>query len=244
MPSILKLGIVAGLLAGILVGGYQVLFTVPVIEEAIAFEEAAALQQAAGEAESGGEVVSLGAQKIGAVVGMVIFGVVLGAIFSGIYALVRNIVPGWRAITVALVSAGIGFWALSLFPFLKYPLNPPGVGETDTLVFRQGFQFLFFALSMGSVVALLVLLNRINRSAESPAKKQRNFAQLGLLYGAFAIVLYFVLPSNPDPVTAPSDIVWRFRVLSLVGHLLLWGLLAVGVAVLLSRSRRSFRPVT
>ena len=242
MPSILKLGIVAGLLAGILVGGYQVLFTVPVVEEAIAFEEAAA--QAAGEAESGGEVVSLGVQKIGAALGTVIFGVILGAIFSGIYALVRKVGPDWRALTVALVSAGIGFWALSLFPFLKYPLNPPGVGESDTLVSRQGFQFLFFALSMGGVVALLVLLNRINRSARLPAKKQRSFAQLGLLYMVFTVVLYFVLPSNPDPVTAPSDIVWRFRMFSLVGHFLLWGLLAVGVAVLLSRSRRSFRPGT
>ena len=237
MPSIFKLGIVVGLLAGILVGGYHILFTVPVIEEAIAFEEEAT--QAAEEDESGGEVVSLGIQKIGAVVGMVIFGVILGAIFSGIYALVRKIAPDWRAFTVALVSAGIGFWALSLFPFLKYPLNPPGVGESDTLVFRQGFQFLFFALSMGGVVGLLVLLDRANHRVELPSKKHLAFAELGLLYVVFLVVLYFVLPSNPDPVTAPSDIVWRFRAFSLVGHFLLWGLLAVGVAVLLNRSRRS-----
>ena len=242
MPSIFKLGIVVGLLAGILVGGFHILFTVPVIEEAIAFEEEAA--QAAGGAESGGEVVSLGVQKIGAAVGMVIFGVILGAIFSGIYALVRKVAPGWRAFTVALVSAGIGFWALSLFPFLKYPLNPPGVGESDTLVFRQGFQFLYFALSMGGVVGLLLLLDRANHRVGLPSKKQLAFAELGLLYGAFAVVLYFILPSNPDPVNAPSDIVWRFRAFSLVGHFLLWGLLAVGVAVLLNRSQRSLQRET
>ena len=143
---------------------------------------------------------------------------------------------------MAFVSAGIGFWALSLFPFLKYPLNLPGVGESDTLVLCQGFQFLFFALSIGGVVALLVFLNRINRSAESLAKKQRNVARMGLLYGAFAVVLYFVLPSNPNPVTASSEIVWRFRVLFLLGHFLLWGLLAAGVAVLLSRSRQLVSP--
>ena len=244
MSGILKPGVIVGLLAGVLVGGYHILFTVPVIEDAIAFEEEAARQQGAGEEESGGEEVSLGVQKIGGVVGMGIFGVILGAVFSGIYALVRKIVPGWRALTVAAVSAGIGFWALSLFPFLKYPLNPPGVGESDTLVFRQGFQVLFFALSMGSVVALLVLLNRTSHSARLPSKKQLAFAELGLLYGAFAVVLYFVLPSNPDPITAPSDIVWRFRFFSLVGHLLLWGLLAVSVAVLLTRGQHSLKQET
>jgi len=130
---------------------------------------------------------------------------------------------------------------LSLFPFLKYPVNPPGVGESGTLVFRQGFQFLFFALSMGGMVALLLLLDRANHRVGLPSKKQLAFAELGLLYMAFAVVLYFVLPSNPDAVTAPSDLVWRFRMFSIVGHFLLWGLLAVGVAVLLTRSQRSLQ---
>ena len=40
MPRILIVGVVAGLFAGLLVGGFHNLFTVPVIERAIEVEEA------------------------------------------------------------------------------------------------------------------------------------------------------------------------------------------------------------
>ena len=43
MPRILSIAVLAGLVAGVLVGGFHNLFTVPVIEQAIALEEAAAV---------------------------------------------------------------------------------------------------------------------------------------------------------------------------------------------------------
>ncbi len=241
MPGILRTGVIVGLLAGLIVGGFHNLFTIPVIEDAIAFEEQRALQEPAAPGESDGGEVSLGVQRVGTAVGMGIFGVILGAVFSGLYALVRRVLPGRGALAVALVSAGLGFWAISLFPFVKYPMNPPGVGESDTLVYRQGFQVLFFLLSMGAVVALLLLVDQANRTAKLLSQKRSAFAGLAVLYGAFAAVLYFTLPSNPDPVTAPSDLVWRFRALSMVGHLLLWGILALGVSLALNIRRSPLR---
>jgi hypothetical protein len=236
MPKVLTIAVVAGLVAGLLVGGFHNLFTVPVIERAIALEE----QQAAAEAKAAGTVlaeekplVSLGAQRVGMAVGWAILGIVLGAVFSGGYALLRRLAPQWPPLALALSTAALGFWSLSLFPFIKWPLNPPGVGEVSTLVFRQGFQGLFFLLSALGVVALLLALRRINAAVSSVSQRVRLYGLAVLGYGVFAAVILFALPGNPDPVGVPIDLLELFRTLTMISQFLLWTLLAleVGLAV-------------
>ena len=133
----LKTAVVVGLIAGLIVGGLHNIVTVPVIEEAIALEEAAAL--AAGEADAGEPLVSLGAQRVGLALGQGIFGVVVGALFAGFTYVVRRFVAPDHARLAAIVAGVVGLWAISLLPALRYPANPPGVGEADSLAWRQGF---------------------------------------------------------------------------------------------------------
>jgi hypothetical protein len=45
-------------------------------------------------------------------------------------------------------------------------------------------------------------------------------------YGIYAAAIYAALPGNPDPVEMPADLVWTFRVISFVGLLLFWLILA------------------
>jgi MFS family permease len=234
MPKVLTIAVVAGLVAGLLVGGFHNLFTVPVIERAIALEE----QQAAAEAKAAGTVlaeekplVSLGAQRVGMAVGTAILGIVLGLVFSGGYALLRRLAPQWPPIALALAVAALGFWSLSLFPFIKWPLNPPGVGEVSTLLFRQGFQGLFFFLSALGVVAFLLGLKRINGAVSSASQRVRLYGLALLGYGIFAAIIFLALPGNPDPVEVPLDLLELFRTLTMIGQFLLWVLLALGVGL-------------
>ena len=236
MSRLVTISVISGLIAGLLVGGFHNLFTVPVMERAIALEETRAVTEAPSPA--GGEVetpVSLGVQRVGMVVGTGIYGLILGLVFSGGYALLRRVQPGWQPLALAATVGILGFWAISLFPFVKFPVNPPGVGEGDTLLFRQQFQTIFLVLSAFGIVVLLVGWAKINSLAVPDKSRTPLRAALALGYGVFAAALVFGIPGNPDPVPVPVDLLELFRALTMAGQFLLWGLLAAGVTLALNR---------
>lgn len=241
MPRVLPIALIVGLIAGLLVGGFHNLFTVPVIERAIALEE----ERAAAEAPAGameheeGVVVSLGVQRIGMVVGLGIFGLIIGLIFTGLYRLLRGVVPDWPPLALALLVGAVGFWALSLFPFIKFPLYPPGVGESASLTFRQGFQTLFILLSAAGAVGALYGIKLVNRSTSVAAQRGQRYALLALAYIIFALIIALVIPSNPDPTPVPVDLLALFRTLTMIGQFLLWLLLALGVGLTIMWYQRS-----
>lgn len=237
MPRILILGLVAGLFAGLLVGGFHNLFTVPAIERAIDVEEArsAALNPNAPEEEP---LIPLGAQRWGMALGTGIYGAILGVVFAAGYTVLRRVVPDWRPLALAITVGALGFWALSLFPFIRYPLNPPGVGEEDTLTYRQGLQTLFMILSVLGVGVLLYGLREINKRFQDTSMRFRMYGFAVLTYGVFAAVMFFAHPANPDPVPVPIDLLELFRTLTMVGQFLTWALMAGGVTAGLYWYRR------
>ena len=238
MRNILPLALIMGALAGLLVGGFMNVFNVPVMEWAIELEGAAAAAEApAGEEEE--EVAglyaflgSLGMQRIGLVLGLVVLGVVYGAIFTGLYHVVRQAFPGWNIWAWALVAGVVCFWSVSLFTQLKYPLNPPGIGEDASLLARQGFQFLFILLSVvASVVAVLAIRYFHEAGWEGP-QRFLGYAGTTVAYVVLAAIIFVVIPGNPDPIPdwVPDALVIMFRTFSIVGHLLLWMVIALGVS--------------
>ena len=228
MPRILLLGLVAGLFAGLLVGGFHNLFTVPVIERAIDFEEA---QSALANPNAADEdpLIPLGAQRWGMAAGTGIYGAILGVVFAAGFTALRRVVPDWKPLAMAVTVAALGFWALSLFPFIRYPLNPPGVGESDSLTYRQGLQVMFMILSVLGVGVLLFGLRAINERVRDTAARFRMYGGAALVYGVFAAILFFAHPANPDPVPVPIDLLELFRTLTMVGQFLTWALMAGGV---------------
>ena len=233
--------VLVGIVAGLIVGVYHNIFTVPIIERAIVLEEerAAAALPAGAQAEEEAPLVSLGAQRIGMAIGMCILGAVFGLVFAGIYGLLRWALPNLNAVAMAIVAGLLGFWALSFLVSVKFPFVPPGVGEEDTLVFRQGFQLLFYIMSALGVAGVILALNEINSSVQSPAARQRLYGLAVLVYGAFLHFIFWLVPSNPDPVPVPADLFLQFNSVSLVGHLLIWGLMAAGFAYLLKKDQIS-----
>ena len=237
MQRLIITSVVVGLISGLLVGGFHNLFTVPVIERAITLEEerAAAEPVTATGAEEGGTPVSLGVQRIGMTIGTGIYGAILGLVFAAGYTLLRRAVPNWQPLALAAVVGALGFWAISLFPFIKYPLVPPGVGDEGTLLLRQLFQTLFFILSAAGIAGVLLAVRRVNSTTTEGATRIRLYSLISLVYAVFALIIVFAFPNNPDPIPVPIDLLELFRVLTMIGQFILWTLLSAGVALALIR---------
>ena len=230
MPRILILGLVAGLIAGLLVGGFHNIFTVPVLERAIDFEEA---QSALANPNAPDEdpLVSRGTQRWGMAIGTGIYGAILGIVFAAGFTVLKKAAPNWKPLALAVAVAVLGFWALSLFPFIRYPLNPPGVGDPDSLTYRQGIQTLFMVLSVLGVGVLLFGIRAINERVQEGAARLQMYGGAALVYVVFNVVLFVFHPANPDPVPVPIDLLELFRALTMVGQFLIWTLMAGGVVL-------------
>ena len=232
MTRILPTALIMGVIVGLFVAAYMNIFNVPVMEWAIALEgcdidrAGCAEQLAAAEDEEPlplSFLISLGGQRVGMSVGLAVIGILYAAVFTGLYHLMRNATPGWNPWAWAAVAGLLGFWALSLYTQIKFPLNPPGIGDEGTLLARQGFQFLFMAVSTVSVGLVIYGVGWINRSATGSGRWIR-YAGIGLAYAVVALLLAFAVPSVRDaaPGWLPPELTIMFRTFTAAGHFLLW----------------------
>ena len=75
--------------------------------------------------------------------------------------------------------------------------------------------------------------------ARRPTKGLRTSSRQLLVAAVLAatIALTFVLPDNTDPINAPIDLIWQFRLLSIATLALLWGGLSATFGLLEERAR-------
>ena len=241
MHRIILRAVLIGIVAGLIVGVYHNIFTVPIIERAIVLEEerAAAALPAGAQAEEEPPLVSLGMQRVGMALGTAILGGVFGLLFAGTYGLLRWALPGSNAVAMAAVAALLGFWALSFLVSVKFPFVPPGVGSEETLVSRQGLHLLFYIMSALGVVGVILALNEINNNAQSQGVRQSLYALTGVVYAAFLVLIFWLVPGNPDAIPVPPGLFLDFNNVTLIGHLLTWVLMAAGFAYLLRKDQLS-----
>lgn len=230
MDRIFPTALVMGLIAGLLVAGYMNIFTVPVMEWAIELEgQATASPGEEGDALPLGQLTTLGAQRVGMTLGLAVVGVIYGAIFTGLYYLARRAAPGWNPWAWAGVAGLLGFWAVSTFTQIKYPLNPPGIGDEGTLLARQGYQLLVIAVSTASVALVLYGVGQVNRAA-SGGRRWPRYAAVGVAYAVVMLLLSFAVPGvrDPSPDWLPPALTIMFRTFTAGGHFLLWMGIAFG----------------
>ena len=157
-------------------------------------------------------------QKSGQVLAGVILGVAMGSLFGIVYALSRNSLPGKTDVTKAVILSLIMWITIYLIPFLKYPANPPTVGDGDTVILRAILYVSFIAIS--GISALLFY--KISKKFQNKKK------YLGILgYGIFISVVFFAMPENPDEITAPMNLVTEFRFMSVLGVTSFWGSIGI-----------------
>jgi Probable cobalt transporter subunit (CbtA) len=255
-------GAIAGLLAFI----FARIFAEPVIQAAIDYESArddvkAALAVAAGQAPEapGPDIFSRAVQaNIGIGTGMVLFGVALGCFFGVTYCLSYGRTGNIRPRQLALLVGAAGFLSLYLVPFIKYPANPPSIGNPDTIAQRGALYLSMTAATVIVTIAAVWLGQRL----------QQRFGTWNatLLAAAAAIVVIClvmaILPSlgsltvnataNPGHLTETplplknaagqlvypgfdADNLYRFRLYSVLAQVIYWTVLALGFAPLADR---------
>ena len=168
-------------------------------------------------------------QKGGQVLAGAILGTSIGALFGIVFALSQRVLPGEHHVKKALVLSGIMWITIYLIPFLKYPANPPTVGDADTIALRTILYLSFIAISGLSSVGFYQIFKRLQ-------KGKKIFAILG--YAVFISTVFILIPDNPDEVTAPIDLVNEFRIMSVVSVSIFW----ISMAVILGAFWHRFNP--
>lgn len=226
-------GALAGAAGGLLAGVVAALLVEPVIDRAIALEDAAAA--ASGE-PAGGELVSRTTQQfLGLPFGTMIAGVAVGLLFALAYRLLPPAGDLWRRSTVLGAAA---FTAVVLIPQVRYPANPPAVGDPDTIVDRTVAYLLVLALGVLVVLGAALAVRALQSRGWS-----RPVRQLTVAAGSAVVVGvgYAVLPDSGDAITVPADLLWDFRLRSLAVNVTLWSALAVAFGLLATHDQRTAR---
>ncbi|MGW0522879.1 CbtA family protein [Crossiella sp. NPDC003009] len=234
--STLARGALAGVLAGLAGAAVQYFLTEVPLEAALAVEEARPADPAA--AGHHGELFDRDTQLLGGLLATVVFGLAIGAVFAVVYARLRHRLPGRADFDRALLLGGVGFLVVSLLPGLKYPANPPGVGDPSTVEERT-------LLYLAVIVAGLVLANLapwFNRFlADKGWDRSSRLAVTGLSTVVLLALVVFLLPANNDPIPAdiPGTLLWQFRLYSLIQLATVWTVLAAAFGLLLDRQQRT-----
>ncbi|CAM3226380.1 CbtA family protein [Nocardioides dubius] len=161
--------------------------------------------------------------------------VAIGVALGGIVALVAAAAAGrlgrLRLVgSTALVTA-LGFVAFALVPFLKYPAAPPAVGSGDTIGERTSYYFMFLLISLAAMVIAVVVAKQI-------APRIGGYWAIvasAVGYVVVVAVAAAVMPAVNELGDFPADVLWEFRVSSLLTLAALWGSLGIALTALLAR---------
>ncbi|MEU6304623.1 CbtA family protein [Streptomyces chartreusis] len=213
--NLLVRGMLAGLGAGVLALIVAYVLGEPSVDKAIGFEEA----HAAGH-EHEVELVSRSLQSTaGLATGVLIYGVSFGGIAALAYCFALGRVGRFSPRATALLLSGCALLAVYVVPFLKYPANPPAVGDPDTIGRRTTLYFLMMVLSVLLAVAATILGRRL-------APRLGNWYATVVAVAAFALVMglaFAFLPVvNEVPADFPATVLWRFRLSALAMQATLW----------------------
>jgi len=228
--KLLLRGMLVGLVAGILAFAFARVYGEPQVDKAIAFEEQQA--QAAGEAPEPELVSRVTQAGIGLATGVLMYGAALGGLFSLVFSYAYGRLGSLGPRGTSALIALLGFLAVIVVPGLKYPANPPSVGNPETIAYRTELFFIMIVISIAAMVAAVGLAQRL-------------WSQLGawnatIVAGiAFLIVFALVKAALPDINEVPEKfsavVLWQFRVASLGIQLVLWTVLGLAFGAVVER---------
>ena len=218
LRNLLVCGLVAGLCAGLVSTGFASLAGEPAIDAAIAYEDAHAPARHDAPAEP--VPVSRALQKTGGLLtALVVDGVALGGIFALVFAFAYGRVGRASPRATAYWLAGAAFVVLFLVPFVKYPANPPSVGDPDTIGRRTTLYATMFAISILAAIAAARLRPWLRERVDGHAAT--GLALLG--YVVIVVGAGLALPAIHEvPRDFPANTLWRFREASVGLQLTMW----------------------
>ncbi len=228
--TVIKRFLLAGLAAGVGFALWLWLIGEPLIRQALAFEETL---PSAGPSEP--EMFTRGTQLVGGMLAVVVFGLIMAFLLGTAYALIRHriIGPFGGDQVGALAVAGVAFLLTAVVPMVKYPANPPGIGNPETLITRSIAYFTLVLACLAVFVAVVFVFGRLQGHLDDATR-----LVVAVVVGVVAVaVVMLIWPEVNDalPETIPAQMVWSFRVRSLGGLALYWGVVGAMAGWLLSR---------
>ena len=228
--TFIAITLLAGAIAGTILGAINQVVVEPYIDHAIELEM---LQQ--NTTAQSGQVITNPAefaayrfwQKGGEIIAGTILGLSMGSLYGIVFAYTRGSISGTNNNKKkALIVAGIMWLVLFLMPALKYPPNPPAVGNPETIYYRQSLYVAFLAISGFSALGLAFLYRKMMVASSNNTKKKAIIIP-SAVYAAIMAGAYLAMPANPDPINAPIDLVIGFRITSAITISMFWAVLGV-----------------
>ncbi len=155
LRNLLICGLIAGLCGGLLATGFARVVGEGPVDQAIAFEGQQA--KAAGEAEEAPLVSRTMQKSFGLLTAAVVYGLSLGGLFALAFAAIYGRVGKASPARTSILMAAGAFVVLYLVPFVKYPANPPSVGDPDTITKRTVLYLFMILISLLAAIAAVRL---------------------------------------------------------------------------------------
>jgi hypothetical protein len=244
--SLLWRGMVVGFVAALLSFGLVKVVGEPAVDRAIAFESAMDEAKAKAEhdaavargenpppVEEEPELVSRPVQAgIGLFTGVTTYSIAFGGLFALAFAICYGRIGDWSPRVTAAVVALSGFLAVYAVPILKYPANPPSIGNPDTIGLRTAIYFGMILLSLG---AMIVAWNVRNRLLEQHGAWNATLLAAAVYLIAVVIFALAMPPLDEVPEGFPAVVLWQFRMASLGAQAIMWTVLGLGFGAWVQR---------
>jgi predicted cobalt transporter CbtA len=213
--------LISGAIAGTILGLINQLLIEPYIDQAI--ENEVQNTVASDEPVDLDELVQYRLwQKGGEIVAGTILGTSISALFGIVYAYSRNSLPGSNNKKKGLILAGIMFFVIFLIPALKYPANPPTVGDLETIEYRESLYIGMLVVSGFTALGVAILYRSLGQTRRESRK-----IIVPAIYAVIIALAFVVLPANPDEITISSDLLMNFRIVTTITMGIFWGELGI-----------------
>ena len=213
--------LISGAIAGTILGLINQLLVEPYIDQAIEIE----VQNTV----ASGEPVDLDGlaqyrlwQKGGEIVAGTILGTSISALFGIVYFYSRDSLPGSNNKKKGLILAGIMFFVIFLIPALKYPANPPAVGDPETIEYRESLYIGMLVISGFTALGVAILYRSLGQN-----RKESRKIIVPAIYAVIVAFAFAVLPNNPDEVALSVDLLMNFRIVTTITMGIFWGALGI-----------------
>lgn len=241
-------GLLAGLFAGLLAFGFGRITGEPAVDKAIAFESSqdkvkadarykADVERAKAahlpiprHAQEEPELVSRAVQgNLGLLTGTIVVGTALGGVFALVFAFAYGRMSNLGPRATAAVLSVQAFVAIYFVPNLKYPSNPPGTSEAETIAARTGLYFSMILLSVIAMVLAVMLLRRL----QARLGGWNAAIAAGVAYIAGMAIVMLLLPTvNEVPEAFSAVLLWDFRLSTMGMQAILWGVIGLAFGAL------------
>jgi uncharacterized membrane protein YidH (DUF202 family) len=217
LRNLLICGLIAGLCGGLLATGFAEIVGEPQANRAISFESAR--DKAAGMPEEAPIVSRTMQRSFGLLTAAVVYGLSLGGLFALAFAAAYGRIGRASPARTSLWLALGAFVTVYLVPFIKYPANPPAIGDPNTIGKRTALYVTMIAISLLAALAAA----RFRAALRANRSESTSTLAAGALYLVIVIVAGLALPTiNEVPATFPAVTLFKFREASIGMQLVIW----------------------